>query len=74
MDHDFKFKNEERPIVLVRPVLTKDLPGDIQARVGDVDEVYAILSEEGDYVALAADRRMAFDLARINELVPHSVH
>ena len=74
MDQKFQFTQTGKPIVYVRPVKSADLPAPIRAQIGDLAEVYAILDEDGSYVALARDRNMAFDLARTNELSPMSVH
>lgn len=63
-----------QPIVYVRLVKTRELPKQIRLATGDLDEVYAIHSETGEYIALARDRDMAFVMARQNDLAPVSVH
>ena len=74
MDQPFDIGTADKPIVFVRSVKSADLPAQIRDQVGDVAEVYAILDEKGNYVALARDRDMAFDLAHFNDLSPMSVH
>ncbi len=74
MDHKIELEQTGNPIVLVRAVNTADLPEPMREKVGELDEVYAIMDEKGSYVALARDRDLAFDLAYQNELTPHSVH
>lgn len=65
-----------RPIVYVRKVRVADLPDDIreQASGAGLQELYAIGNEEGEQLALVKDRRLAFVVARQNDLTPVSVH
>lgn len=64
----------ENRIVYVRSVRTADLPEAIQARTEGLEHIYAIHSANGECLALAADRKQAFMVARQNELSPVSVH
>ena len=64
----------ERPIVYVRSVKAEDLPRDVREQLGDHDTLYAVHSTEGERLALVADRKMAFVLARQNEMEPVAVH
>jgi hypothetical protein len=70
------FKDDEggNRIVYVRSVKTAELPKAVQARAPGVDHLYAILSSEGEVLALVPDRRQAFIVARQNEFSPVSVH
>ena len=63
-------------LVYIRKVLVADLPDDVQreAREGGLDELYALHRSDGEQVALVGDRRLAFSLARQNDLNPVSVH
>jgi hypothetical protein len=61
-------------IVYVRPVKAAELPDDIRAALGGVEQVYAVHSTDGERLALVRDRRMAFALARQNDLAPVNVH
>lgn len=61
-------------IVYVRDVKTADLPEEIRARTGERDRMYAIQAESGEVLALVADWKQAFALARRNEFHPVSVH
>lgn len=63
-----------RPIAYVRPVRVADLPADIRAQAGDAKQLYAVHSEAGERLALVAERRLAFVLAKANDLAPVSVH
>lgn len=63
-------------LVYVRRVDVEDLPQAVQdeAREGGLDELYALHRADGEQVALVGDRRLAFSLARENDLHPVSVH
>ncbi len=61
-------------IVYVRPVQVADLPEDVQAQTGGLDEVYAVHAANGDRLALVRDRNLAFALARQNDMEPVNVH
>ncbi len=63
-----------RPIVYVRPVKVDDLPQEMREQLGDIQTLYAVHSTEGERLALVADRRMAFFLARQNDMEPVAVH
>jgi hypothetical protein len=63
-----------RQIVYVRPVKTADLPEEIQAQSQGRDTLYAIHAASGEVLALVPDRKMAFVVARQNEMAPVSVH
>jgi len=64
-------KVSERPIVYVREADPEALPDHLRGAPG---KVYALHDMEGNQVALAPDRRLAFALARRNDLTPMSVH
>jgi hypothetical protein len=64
----------DRPIVYVRPVKTEDLPDEIRRQLGDVAVVYSVNRPNGDRLALVADRKLAFHLARQHDMAPVSVH
>lgn len=61
-------------IVYVRPVAVADLPAEVRAQAGDLDTLYAVHGSDGERLALVADRRLAFALARQNDLAPVNVH
>lgn len=64
----------EPKIVYVRPVAVADLPEDVQAQAGGLDHVFAVHSEDGERLALVRDRKLAFVLARQNDMAPVNVH
>ena len=60
-----------QPIVYVREVTGDELPDELR---GTTDKLYAVHDAEGNRLALTPDRRVAFALARRNDMVPLSVH
>jgi hypothetical protein len=61
-------------IVYVRPVAVADLPEELRAQAEGREVIYAVHDAEGAQLALVADRKMAFRLARQNDMAPVSVH
>ena len=51
-----------------------ELPEDIREQVGEAKTLYAVHNSDGERIALVRDRRMAFVLARQNDLAPVAVH
>lgn len=75
MDSKFDFgDNVAENTVYIRQVATSTLPQELQEQLSDVDSLYAVHDAEGERLALVRDRKMAFVLARQNELMPVSVH
>lgn len=74
---DIKYENlpdtGER-IVYVRPVAVEDLPEDIRSQANGIKNLYAVHDADGQRLALVRDRRLAFVLARQNDLDPVNVH
>ena len=74
---DVKYNNlpaAERAIVYVRPVLVADLPSELQAQAAGFETIYAVHRPNGERLALVADRKLAFALARQHDMAPVSVH
>ncbi|WP_209425233.1 DUF1150 family protein [Pararhodobacter sp. SW119] len=61
-------------IAYIRQVPLDALPDEIRAQLPGVVEVYGIHTEEGECLALAKNRKMAFVLARQHDLAPVSAH
>ena len=75
MDVKYDFgKKAENNIVYVRPVDTAELPDDVREQVGGLKTLYAVHNADGERLALVKDRRLAFALARQNDLAPVTVH
>lgn len=64
----------DRQIVYIRAVPAEALPDEIRAQIGDVGPVWGVHSADGECLALAKDRRLAFVVARQNALDPVSAH
>ena len=74
---DVKYNNlpaAERAIVYVRPVLVADLPSELQEQAEGFETIYAVHRPNGERVALVADRKLAFALARQHDMAPVWVH
>lgn len=74
METKFDFEKAGQGIVYVKPVLVNDLPDDVRSQVGDLQEVYAVHNAVGDQLALVADRKLAFHLAREHDMQPVALH
>ncbi len=74
MDMKFDLDKISQNIVYVKPILTSELPTEVQTQVGDVDEIYAVHNAAGEQLALVADRKLAFHLAREHKMEPVTVH
>jgi hypothetical protein len=61
-------------VVYVKAVAVVDLPKDVQASVPGRELLYAVHDAEGEQLALVADRKMAFVLARQHDYAPVAVH
>ena len=61
-------------IVYVRPVRVDSLPDEVQQQAQGLDELYAVHSPDGNRLALVRDRKLAFMVARQNDMAPVSVH
>ena len=61
-------------IVYVRPVHSEDLPAELRAQTEGMDELYSVHAANGERLALVRDRKLAFQLARQNDLTPVDVH
>ena len=75
MDQKFDFQDPGgAAIVYVRPVLVSDLPEEIQAASRGIKTIYAVHDQDGQRLLLVRDRKLAFVLARQNDLSPVNVH
>ena len=74
MDMKIDLEKISQNVVYVKPILTADLPTEVQDQVGDIDQIYAVHNAEGEQLALVADRKMAFHLAREHKMEPVTLH
>ena len=65
---------DEGRIVYVRPVALAELPDEVQAQIDSEGPIYAVHNADGERLALVADRKLAFLLARQNDYAPVNVH
>jgi len=71
--YDFLPGGEDK-IVYVRPVKPEDLPEELREQAQGMERLYALHDSSGERLALVRDRKLAFVLARQNDLAPVSVH
>ncbi len=67
-------QSDTNPIVYVRPVPVSELPDELRREAGLAQTIYAVHDASGERLALVRDRRMAFILARQNDLAPVHAH
>ena len=61
-------------IVYVRPVAVEDLPPEVRDQIHGLEVIYSVHGADGEQLALVADRKLAFHLAREHDFTPVSVH
>ncbi|MDA7428164.1 DUF1150 family protein [Primorskyibacter aestuariivivens] len=61
-------------IVYVKSVAVADLPIEVQNQAAGAQTLYAVHREDGEQIALVADRRLAYVLARQHDMSPVAVH
>jgi hypothetical protein len=61
-------------VVYVKSVPVASLPPEVRERAGDLTTLFAVHDAEGTPLALVADRRLAFALARQHDKQPFAVH
>ena len=71
--YEFDRIDEDR-IVYVRPVAVADLPEEVREQAEGIDQLFAVHNADGERLALVRDRKLAFVLARQNDLAPVNVH
>jgi hypothetical protein len=70
MHTKFDLKEIGQRIVYVKSVLVSDLPAEVQDEVGDIEQLFAVHNTQGEQLALVANRKLAFHLARENDMQP----
>lgn len=61
-------------IVYVRPIAVADLPDEVRDQMAGLEVIYSVHGADGRQLALVADRKLAFHLAREHDFAPMSVH
>ncbi len=64
----------DQRIVYVRPVDPDTLPSDVREQAQGATELYAVHAANGDRLALVNGQKLAFILARQNDMKPVHVH
>ena len=65
---------QDARLVYVKPIAVHTLPAEVQEQAGDLKTLFAVHDAQGQQLALVADEKMAFVLARQNNLSPQVVH
>ncbi|MCE8007741.1 DUF1150 family protein [Aestuariivita sp.] len=74
MNTPFDFKNFGAKVVYVKAVAVADLPQEVQESADGLDQLYSVHDADGQQLALVADRKLAFVLARQHDMTPMTVH
>ncbi|GAA6161363.1 MULTISPECIES: DUF1150 family protein [Ruegeria] len=74
MNTPIELNAEGDRIVYVKTVEVADLPEEMREQAGDLDQIYAVHDSDGQRLALVADRKLAFNLAREHDFSPVAVH
>ena len=74
MNTKFDLRRMGADIVYVKPVAVADLPQELQQQAGDLQTLFSVHNTQGEQLALVANRRLAFDLARESHMHPVTVH
>ena len=74
MQTPYDFGADQGRTVYVKTVAVADLPDEGREQVQGRDQLYAVHDSDGQQLALVADRRMAFILARQHDYRPVAVH
>jgi hypothetical protein len=74
MHEPFETAPQNNRIVYVKTVDVSDLPKEVQGQIGELKQLFAVHDSEGQQLALVADRKLAFRLARQNDFAPVAVH
>lgn len=74
MNTKIDLRNLGTDIVYVKAVEVASLSPELQEQAGELKVIFAVHDAEGAQIALVADRRLAFALARQHDKVPVTVH
>ncbi len=74
MNTKFDLKTMGENIVYVKPIAVTELPDELQQQAGDLETLFSVHNAQGEQLALVANRKLAFHLARENDMRPVTVH
>lgn len=60
--------------VYVKPIEVADLPDELRAQAGDLEQLFAVHNAKGEQLALVATNELAVHLALENDLQPVGLH
>ena len=66
--------DDESKLVYVKPVCVADLPEEVREQADGLDTLFAVHDSDGQQLALVADRKLAFPLARQHDMQPVTLH
>jgi hypothetical protein len=61
-------------IVYVREIAVAELPDEVREQLGEAQVIWSVHGADGRQLALVADKKLAFHLAREHDYTPVSVH
>lgn len=64
----------DRKWVYIKEIAVVDLPVELRGQIDDVSSLFSVHNAKGDRLALVGNRRLAFELAHQNDLLPMTVH
>lgn len=74
MNTKYDLRAMSSDIVYVKPVRVSDLPDDVQEHAGDLTTIFAVHDAQGQQLALVANLKLAYHLARENDMRPVTLH
>lgn len=74
MNTKLTFDAVDEGVVYVKSVDVADLPREVRDQAGDLEQIFAVHNADGEQLALVADRRMAFALAKQHDMRAVTVH
>ena len=74
MDTPYEMPEDKSRIVYVKSVDVADLPDEVRREAGGLERLYAVHRDNGEQLALVANRKLAFILAREHDFAPVPVH
>ena len=74
MNTKVDFETLGRGLVYVKSVDVADLPDEVRAQAGTLERIFAVHDAQGQQLALVANQKLAFALARQHDMSPVTVH
>lgn len=74
MNTKYDLAAQSKGLVYVKEISVDDLPQEVREEAGGLDQLFAVHDADGAQLALVADRKLAFHLARENDLSPQVLH